>query len=172
MFSTTNSLIWSFISSSCVQDWAYKNNLEVNLNKTKETVMEPPSKIQHLPPLQFPVVQVERVNSAKSLSINSNADFSWKSHVEAITSKATQNLFSKAMVCGHSQPQLLHFYTGVIRPIGMFGITWSRELKWTKSKLSKNRSSAVAEMGDRGHNRHGPKRGGCCAPFVESWDPV
>jgi len=27
-------------------------------------------------------------------------------------------------------------------------------------------SSAVAEMGDRGHNRHGPKRGGgWCAPF-------
>ena len=23
------------------------------------------------------------------------------------------------------------------------------------------KSSAVAEMGDRGHNRHGPKRGGC-----------
>jgi len=23
-----------------------------------------------------------------------------------------------------------------------------------------NKSSAVAEMGDRGHNRHGPKRGG------------
>ena len=36
-----------------------------------------------------------------------------------------------------------------------------------------NKSSAVAEMGDRGHNRHGPKRGGCCAPFAEgSWVPV
>jgi len=23
-----------------------------------------------------------------------------------------------------------------------------------------NKSSALAEMGDRGHNRHGPKRGG------------
>jgi len=34
------------------------------------------------------------------------------------------------------------------------------------------KSSAVAEMGDRGHNRHEPKRGGCCAPFAESWDPV
>ena len=34
-------------------------------------------------------------------------------------------------------------------------------------------SSPVAETADRGHNRHGPKRGGgCCAPFVESWDPV
>jgi len=30
-----------------------------------------------------------------------------------------------------------------------------------------NKSSAVAEMGDRGHNRHGPKRGGCCA-FADS----
>jgi len=29
-----------------------------------------------------------------------------------------------------------------------------------------NKSSAVAEMGDRGHNRHGPKRGGCYAPFA------
>jgi len=36
-----------------------------------------------------------------------------------------------------------------------------------------NKSSAVAEMDDRGHNRHGPKRGeGCCVPFAESWDPV
>jgi len=29
------------------------------------------------------------------------------------------------------------------------------------------KSSAVAEMGDRSHNRHGPKRGGCCAPFAQ-----
>jgi len=26
--------------------------------------------------------------------------------------------------------------------------------------VRKDKSSAVAEMGDRGHNRHGPKRGG------------
>ena len=36
-----------------------------------------------------------------------------------------------------------------------------------------NKSSAVAEMGDRGHNRHGPKRGagGCCAPFAGAGTP-
>ena len=35
------------------------------------------------------------------------------------------------------------------------------------------KSSAVAEMGDRGHSRHGPKRGGGAAvPFRGSWDPV
>ena len=37
-----------------------------------------------------------------------------------------------------------------------------------------NKSSAAAEMGDCGHYGHGMKKGGwgCCAPFVESWDPV
>ena len=34
-----------------LQDWAYKNNMEVDLSKTKEIVMGPPSKIRHLPPL-------------------------------------------------------------------------------------------------------------------------
>ena len=35
--------------------------------------------------------------------------------------------------------------------------------------LVSTNSSAVAEMGDHDHNRHGPKRGkgGCCAPFAE-----
>ena len=29
-----------------------------------------------------------------------------------------------------------------------------------KNQVAYNKSSAVAEMGDRGYNRHGPKRGG------------
>jgi len=37
----------------------------------------------------------------------------------------------------------------------------------------KKKSSAVAEIGDRGHNRHGRKEGGgCCAPFADSWDHI
>jgi len=33
------------------------------------------------------------------------------------------------------------------------------------SLLTRAQQSAVAEMGDRGHNRHGPKRGGAAAPL-------
>jgi len=33
---------------------------------------------------------------------------------------------------------------------------------------SKNKSSAVAEMGDLGHNRHGPKRGRDAVPLSRS----
>jgi len=35
-----------------------------------------------------------------------------------------------------------------------------------------NKSSTVAEMGDRGHNRHGPKRGELLCTFRGIWDPV
>ena len=38
-----------------------------------------------------------------------------------------------------------------------------------------NKSSAVAEIGDRDHRSTDMGRkegGGCCAPFTESWDPV
>jgi len=36
-----------------------------------------------------------------------------------------------------------------------------------------NKSSAVAEMGDRGHNRLGPKRGRAAVPFSRgSWVPL
>ena len=102
-----------------LQDWACKNDMEVNLSKTKEIVMGPPSKIRHLPPLQFPTVQIERVNSVKLLGINLNSDFSWKSHVEAITSKATQRIYFLKQLrrAGVPQSNLLHFYTGVIRPV-------------------------------------------------------
>ena len=34
-----------------------------------------------------------------------------------------------------------------------------------------NKSSAVAEMGDRGHNRHEPKRGGLLCPFRGTGTP-
>jgi len=44
--------------------------------------------------------------------------------------------------------------------------TFTRDTKILLHKITTNDSSAVAEMGDRGHNKHGPKRGGgCCAPF-------
>jgi len=67
--------------------------MELNLNKRNEIVMGPPSNIRHLPPLQFPAAQIERVNSVRLLGINLNSDFSWKSHIEAITSKATQRIY-------------------------------------------------------------------------------
>ena len=88
-------------------------------DKTKEIVMGPPSKTSHLAPLQFCAGHVERASSVKLLDINLDADFSWKSH-EPITSKATRGLFFFLKQLRRAcipQDQLLHFYTGIIRPV-------------------------------------------------------
>ena len=45
--------------------------------------------------------------SLKLLGINLNSDFSWKSHVEAITSKATQRIYFVRRA-GVPQSNLLH----------------------------------------------------------------
>ena len=105
-----------------LHSWANHSNMVVNLNKTKEILKGPPSKTSHLLPLQLSTGHVERVNSVKLLGINRinlDADFSWKSHVEAITSKATQRLYFLKQFgrAGVPQAQLLHFYTAVIRPV-------------------------------------------------------
>ena len=48
-----------------------------------------------------------------------------------------------------------------------------RVLYWDLATVetTNNKSSAVTEMGDRGHSRQGPKRGGLLCPFRGSWDP-
>ena len=92
--------------------------------------------VQNLPPLHFPAGHFELANSGKLLGINLDADFSWKSHAEAITSKATQRLyFLKQLRCvGVPQDQLLHFYTVVIRPVLEYAApVWNHLL--TKTQL-------------------------------------
>ena len=102
-----------------LQAWANNNDMVVNLNKTKEIVMGPPSKMSHLALLHLSPGDIERVKSVKLLGINLDADFSWKSHVKAITSKATERLYFLKQLrrAGVPQAQLLYFYTGVVRPV-------------------------------------------------------
>ena len=101
-----------------LQCGANNDDMVVNLNKTKEIVMGPPSKTSHLRLLQLSTGHVERVNSVILLGINLDADFSWKFHVEAITSKATQRLYFLKQLRRAGVPQaLLHFYTAVIRSV-------------------------------------------------------
>ena len=102
--------------------------------------MGPPSKIRHIPPLHFPTAQTERVNSIKLLGINLNSDFSWKSHVEAITSKATQRIYFLKQLrrAGVPQSNLLHFYTGVIRPVLEYAApVWNHLLSKSQIEPSK-----------------------------------
>ena len=74
-------------------DWATNNDMVVNFIKTKEMIMGPPSQTANIPLLQAPTGYIERVDSVKLLGVYLDAKLSWKSHVEAIVSKATQRLY-------------------------------------------------------------------------------
>jgi len=70
--------------------------------------------------------------------------------------------FSNTARCSFFHPHISHLY-------------WMSNWGWhfvTGSAMRKdNKSSAVAEMGDHGHNRHGPKRRGLLRPFCGELGP-
>ena len=70
-------------------------DVAVNFTKTKEMVMGSVALSSNLPLIQWAEGQIERVyiSSFKLLGLHLDADFSWHSHVEAVTSKATKRLY-------------------------------------------------------------------------------
>ena len=60
-----------------------------------------------------------------------------------------------------------------MQSIATDGVAWSVCRSLYDDREPCNNSSAVAAMGDRGHNIHGPKRGGggCYAPFAGAGTP-
>lgn len=82
-------------------------------------VMGPPSLVTNLLPIQSSVGSIEQVSSVKLLGLHLDANFSWRSHVEAMLSKATQRLYFLKLLkrAGVPGAQLQHFYVAVIRPI-------------------------------------------------------
>jgi len=74
--------------------------------------MGPVALSSNLPFIQWAEDQMERVSSFKLLGLHLDADFSWYSHVEAVTSKATKRLYFLKQLkrAGVPHAQLLHCY--------------------------------------------------------------
>jgi len=72
------------------------NDLSVNFRKTKPTVMGPPASITNLSLVHCSQDQSERVSLFQLMSLHFDADFS-QSHAKAVISKATKQLYSKAV---------------------------------------------------------------------------
>ena len=94
-------------------NWAASNDMVVNFNKTKEMIMGRASKTANLLPLSTETGSIEQVNTFKLLGLHLDANFSWNSHVQAILTKATQQLKR----VGVPYAQLLHFYLTIISPV-------------------------------------------------------
>ena len=124
--------------------WSEHNDMAVNFQKTKEMVMGPPSLVSNFLPIQSSIGSIEQVTSVKLLGLHLDANFSWRSHVEAMLSKATKRLYFLKLLKRAGVPcaQLQHFYVAVIRPILEYAApVWHHLLTNERSDRSHTKTS-------------------------------
>ncbi len=106
---------------STLTKWCQENHLSLNIDKTKELVVDfRRQSREHTPIDKTPV---ERVNSFKFLSVHITEDLTWSAHTDAVLKKSHQRLFflrrhSANLFCDERWTllgnQILHRRSGII----------------------------------------------------------
>ncbi|KAF0024607.1 hypothetical protein F2P81_023409 [Scophthalmus maximus] len=73
--------------------WCRDNNLFLNINKTKEVVIDFRRGHTHKPPLTINGAAVERVSSTKFLGVNISEDLSWTMNTASLAKKGHRRLY-------------------------------------------------------------------------------
>ena len=100
--------------------WCQNNNLFLNLEKTKEIVVDF-RRTHRRPPLPLTIngAAVTQVTSTKFLGVTITEDLTWKNNTTALAKKAQQRLYfiRKLKRAGASPPIMLSFYRGATESI-------------------------------------------------------
>ncbi len=117
---------------------ARKNHLSLNINKTKELVVDSRRQKREHTPIIIDGTPVDRVSSFKFLGVHITEDLTWSAHTDAVLKKAKQTLFflRRLRKFGMS-PHILHsFYTCTVESILTGCIT-----AWYGNSTSSNRKA-------------------------------
>ncbi|KAK3521253.1 hypothetical protein QTP70_001550 [Hemibagrus guttatus] len=100
-----------------LENWCQRNNLLLNINKTKELIVDFSTKQERN--YQTPVINespVERVDRFRYLGVHITQDLSWSCHINTVVKKARQHLYHL---------RLRNFYSCTVESILMGNIaTW------------------------------------------------
>ncbi len=102
---------------STLTKWCQENHLSLNIDKTKELVVDFRRQSREHTPITIDKTPVERVNSFKFLGCHITEDFTWSSHTDAVMKKTHQRLFFlrrlRKFGMSPSNPQnILHLHCG------------------------------------------------------------
>ena len=105
--------------------WCTQNNLELNVSKTKEIIVDFRTKKSPILPLLINGEHVEQVKSFKFLGTTISHDLKWSDHIGAAVKKARQRMYFLRQLHKFrvSQAILSAFYRSVIESILTFSIT-------------------------------------------------
>ncbi|KAK3566444.1 hypothetical protein QTP86_033288 [Hemibagrus guttatus] len=109
-----------------LENWCKKNNLLLNISKTKELIVDFSTKQERN--YQTPVINespVERVDSFRYLSVHITQDLSWSCHINTVVKKARQRLYHLRHLKDFRLPSkvLRNFYSCTIESILTGNIT-------------------------------------------------
>ncbi len=101
-------------------EWCGANNLSLNVEKTKEVVVDfrRRNSIDH-PPLTIDSSTVERVSSTKFLGVHITEDLTWTTNTMSLSKKAQQRLhfLRRLKITSLPPPILTTFYRGTIESV-------------------------------------------------------
>ncbi len=98
---------------STLTKWCQENHLSLNIDKTKELVVDYRRQSRKHTPITIDKTPVERVSSFKFLCVHITEDLTWSAHTDAVLKKAHQRLFflRRLRKFGTSPRILRSFYT-------------------------------------------------------------
>ncbi|KAM9414193.1 uncharacterized protein ACWYII_012911 [Salvelinus alpinus] len=99
--------------------WCQENNLTLNVNKTKEMIVDFRKQQRELPPIHIDGSVVEKVESFKFLGVHITDKLNWSTHTDSVVKKAQQRLFNlrRLKKFGLSPKALTNFYRCTIESI-------------------------------------------------------
>ncbi len=120
--------------------WCSLNNLELNMLKTVEMIVDFRRKPPALPPLTIMNSTVTAVESFRFLGTTISQDLKWDTHIDSIVKKAQQSLYFLRKLRKFNLPQelLKQFYSAITESVPCTSITvWFSSA--TKSDLRRLR---------------------------------
>ncbi len=104
---------------STLTKWCQENHLSLNIDKTKELVVDYRRQSTEHTPITIDKTPVERVTSFKFLGVHITEDLTWSAHTDAVLKKAHQRLFflRRLRKFGTSPRILRSFYTCTVENI-------------------------------------------------------
>ncbi len=99
--------------------WCQENHLSLNIDKTKELVVDYRRQSREHTPITIDKTPVERVTSFKFLGVHITEDLTWSAQTDAVLKKAHQRLFflRRLRKFGTSPRILRSFYTCTVESI-------------------------------------------------------
>ncbi len=103
---------------STLTKWCQENHLSLNIDKTKELVVDFRRQSREHTPITIDKTHVERVNSFKFLGVHITEDLTWSAHTDAVLKKHQCLFFLRRLRKFGMSPNILRsFYTYTVESI-------------------------------------------------------